>query len=101
MAVFLARAQLPGTSPTDIESGIDRLSASTAQLRAEGFRIQFLGGTYVPSDGWLGSLYAADTTAEVRLALERAVMPFDEIVEAARYGDIADQRPRGGHAHAL
>jgi hypothetical protein len=84
--VFLVRTRLPEATADDVRSGVARVEAVTEQLRREGFRIRCLDSTFVPSDGWLGCLYEADTAVEVRLATERAVLPFDDIVDVIRYG---------------
>jgi hypothetical protein len=86
---YLVRTYLQEASDDDVRSCLSRVAEATQQLSREGFRIRRLDSIYVPSDGWLGCLYEADTAVEVRLATERAVMPFDEIVEVVRYDDEA------------
>lgn len=90
MPVFLVRAQLPELDVTDLRAALARVVSAVDQLNREGFRIRYRYSTYIPSDSWLGCLYEADTRAEVKLATERAVMPFDDIVEAVLYGDHAE-----------
>jgi len=88
--VYLVRTHLPEATADDVRSGVARVVDAAAQLSHEGFRIRCVDSTYVPCDGWLGCLYEADTSVEVRLATERAVLPFDDIVEVVRYGGTAD-----------
>lgn len=97
--MFLVRAKLPNTRVVDVRATVARVATATEQLNREGFRIRRLHSTYVPADGWLGCLYEADTQAEVELATQRAVMPFDEIVEAVLYGDNAENHRGGAHSN--
>lgn len=99
MPVYLVRSRLPNTRVVDVHAAIARSVAAVVQLSREGFRIRCLTSTYIPDDGWLGCLYEADSPAEVRLATERAVMPFDDIVEAVHFGASADHQ-RKGHTDA-
>lgn len=96
MSVFLVRTHLPDTSVGDVRAGVARVAVAATRLRSEGFRIRFLDSTYVPEDGWLGCLYEADTATEVKLATERAVMPFEDIVEVIRCGAGAVTHHREG-----
>lgn len=96
MAVFLVQTRLPDASVDDVRAVVGRVADAVKQLTSEGFRICWLDSTFVLADGWLGCLYEADTATEVRLATERAVMPFDDIVEAIRYGGPAVTHLGGG-----
>lgn len=87
--MYLVRARLPEATSADIRAGAARIADTTGQLRREGFRIHCIHTDYVPTDGWLGCLYEADNPVEVKLAVERAVMPFDDIVEAIYHGPSA------------
>lgn len=98
MPVYLVRTHLPDTRVDDVHAAITRAVTAAGQLSREGFRIRCLTSTYTPADGWLGCLYEADSPAEVKLATERAVMPFDDIVEAVHFGPHADNH-REGHTH--
>lgn len=95
MPVYLVRSRLPGASAADVRAAAARAAAAAEQLRRDGFRIQYLDGTFVPEDGWLGCLYHADSPIEARLATERAVLPFDDIVEAIRYEHAASVAETG------
>lgn len=100
MPVFLVRAHLPDLRATDLDAVVARVATASEQLNHEGFRIRCLHSTYVPTDGWLGCLYQADTHDEVRLATESAVMPFDDIVEAVIYGGHAAFHQGGKRSNA-
>lgn len=95
MPTFLVRARLPEATSADIRAAVARVADSAGQLRREGFRIHCVHTTYVPADGWLGCLYEADSAVEVKYAVERAVLPFDDIVEATCPGPDAETNPRG------
>ena len=89
--MFLVRAYLPDATAADVRAAAARAAGSAAQMHREGFRIRYLDTIYVPEDSWLGCLYEVDSAAEARLATERAVLPFDDIVEAVRYGEPTTQ----------
>lgn len=82
--MYLVRTYLPDTTADDVRASVRRVLEAAAQLRREGFGIRCIDTTHVPADGWLGCLYEADNADEVRLAVERAVLPFDDIVEVIR-----------------
>jgi hypothetical protein len=85
MPVYLVRSTLPGADAGDLRAAVDRATYAAGQMGRQGFRIRYLQSAYVPTDGWFGSLYAADDARDVRLANERAAVPFDDVVEAVRY----------------
>ena len=97
MPVYLVRSNLPGASAVDLQAAADRAADTAGQMSLEGFRIRYLQSTYVPVDGWFGSLYEADSPRDVQLANERGAIPFDEVVEAVRYAAGSNLRtvPRG------
>jgi hypothetical protein len=85
MPVYLVRSCLPGASTGDLRAAADRARYAATRMGMEGFRIQYLQSTYVPADGWFGSLYEADSARDVQSANERAAIPFDDVVEAVQY----------------
>jgi uncharacterized protein DUF4242 len=85
MPVFLVRSSLPDVSAGDLQAAADRAAGTAGRMGLEGFRIRYLQSTYVPADGWFGCLYEADDARDVRLANERAAIPFEGVVEAVLY----------------
>ncbi len=85
MPVYLVRSTLPAVTAGDLRAAVDRATDAAGQMGRQGFRIRYLQSTYVPADGWFGSLYEADNARDVQLANERAAVPFDDVVEAVRY----------------
>lgn len=85
MPLYLVRGTLPGARAADLQGAADRAGRAADQMELEGFRIRYLHSTYVPLDGWFGCLYEADSARDVRLAQERAAIPFDEVLDAAQY----------------
>ena len=85
MPVYLVRSNLPDASSGDLEAAAERATCTAARMGGEGFRIRYLQSTYVPVDGWYGSLYEADSARDVQLAYERAAIPYDDVVEVLRY----------------
>lgn len=91
MPVYLVRGTILTVSPAQLRAAVERARQVAGQMGREGFRIRYLHSTYVPADGWFGSLYEADDARDVRLANERAAVPFDDVVEAVRYAGGSDQ----------
>jgi hypothetical protein len=94
MPVFLVRSSLPAASTGDLQDAADRAADAASRMVLQGFRIQYLQSTYVPADGWFGCLYEADTVRDVRLANDRAAIPFVDVVEAVRYTSGGSKRCR-------
>lgn len=90
MPSYLVRSQLSDAADQDVRAAVERIADAAWQLRREGFRIRYIDTTYVPAEGWLGCRFDADNAVEVKLAVERAVLPFDDIVEAICLGVRAD-----------
>jgi hypothetical protein len=87
MRLYLVRSSLLGVAAADLRAAADRAAEAAQRMSREGFRIHYLESTHVAADGWFGSLYETDGVRDVRLATERAAIPFDDIVEATRYAN--------------
>jgi hypothetical protein len=82
---YLVERYLPGISPPQLLEAMARAQASTAQMRAAGTMIRYLGSTFIPTDEACYCLYAAPSVQAVRKANERAAFPFARIVTAVQY----------------
>jgi hypothetical protein len=85
MRLYLVRSSLLGIGAADLRAAAVRAAEAAHRMSREGFRIHYLESTHVLVDGWFASLYETDSVGDVRLATERAAIPFDDIVEVERY----------------
>jgi Protein of unknown function (DUF4242) len=95
MNVFLVRRSLADVPDTALRAAIQRCQDHAEELARSGHRIRYLGCGYVAADGFCGCVYEAGSADTVRLATERAAVPYDEIVPVVLPGS-ADW-PGGSH----
>ena len=88
MDIFLVRRSLPGISAQALRDAVQRCRAEADELARAGHLIRYLGCTYVAADGFCGCLYEAASTDVVRLATERAAVPYDDIAPAVVLGAV-------------
>lgn len=91
MEVFLVRRSLPDVTTAELLGAVERCRVQAEELARAGHHIRYLGSTYVAADGFCGCVYEAGSADVVRLATERAAVPYDEIVPAVMVG--AASRP--------
>lgn len=91
MDVFLVRRSLPDVTDAALRAAVQRCRTHAEELARSGHRVRYLGCTYVAADGSCGCVYEASSADVVRLATERAAVPYDEIVPAVWLG--AADRP--------
>jgi hypothetical protein len=75
--VYVARGD--GTAP---DLGAERAQRTAEELTREGTPVEFLRAIFVPEDETCFYLYEAASADAVRVAAERAVLPFERIAEA-------------------
>jgi uncharacterized protein DUF4242 len=73
----------PGVGETELRALDERARASAQELVAEGRSVGYLGSLLMRTDEVVLCLYAGDAEV-VRIAAERAGVPFERIVEAER-----------------
>lgn len=81
VAQYLVRRSLAGIPPSELRAAVLRIRDTSAQMAGEGHLIRYLHSTYLP-DGFCGCLFEAPTADVVRLANERAAVPYDDISPA-------------------
>jgi hypothetical protein len=86
MDVFLVRRTLPDLAGNAIHAAVQRCHSNAEELAATGHHIRYVGCAYVVGDGFCGCLYEASSVEIVRLATERAAVPYDDIVPVAPPG---------------
>jgi Protein of unknown function (DUF4242) len=73
----------PGVEDRDLQALDERVSAVMSELTLAGEEIRYLGSLLLRVDEVVLCLFAGSETA-VRTAAERASIPFERILEAAR-----------------
>lgn len=86
MDVFLVRRSLPDLAASAIRAAVQRCRSQAEELAAAGHHIRYVGCAYVAADGFCGCVYEASSVDVVRLATERAAVPYDAIVPVAPPG---------------
>ena len=85
LTTYLVERYLPGVSAVQLVDAIARAASSTAQMRAGGTMIRYLGSTFIPADEACYCLYTAPSVQAVRTANESGGFAFARIVTAVRY----------------
>ena len=79
---FLVERYLPGLRGDELGSFVARLEAATAELRAEGRNVRWLGSISVPEEETCLCLFRACARVDVQEANRRAGAPFERVVPA-------------------
>ena len=82
MARFLVERYLPGLTSEKLAMAAGRAKESTLRLREQGTPVEYLRSTFVPGEDKCYCLFEGPSAEAVRLANERAALPFERIVEA-------------------
>lgn len=80
MGVYVVRRSLSGIPDDAAGAALRRCREHADELARMGHHIRYLGGAYVPADGFGVCVYEASSPGVVRLATERAAVPYDEIL---------------------
>ena len=80
---YLAECFWPGVQDPDLQALDERAATVTAELALAGEDVRYLGSMLVRADEVVLCLFAGSEAA-VRTAAERAAIPFERILEAAR-----------------
>ena len=78
---YLVECYSPGVRLDDVEAGAARAADACDELRRSGAVIYYSGAILVPGDEVVLHLFNSDSEAAVRLASERAALPFERILE--------------------
>ncbi len=93
MEMFLVRRNLPAVGEAAWRDAVERCHAHAEDLARAGHLIRYRGCAYVAADGFCGCLYEASSADLVRLATERAAVPYQAIIPLVLPGSA--QRPAG------
>ena len=93
MDVYLVRRILADVPAGAVHAAVERIRRCAEELAREGHHVRYLGSAYVAADGFCGCVYEAGSVEVVRLATERAAVPYEDIAPAVVLG-VADRRAR-------
>lgn len=82
MASFIVERYLPGVGVPELQKSIERLSAATAALAADGADVRYLGSSFVPDEESCFCRFESNSIDAVRLSCEQASFPYARILEA-------------------
>lgn len=80
---YVAECFWPGVQDADLQALDERAAAVTAELTRAGEEVRYLGSLLMRADEVVLCLFAGSEAA-AREAAERASIPFERILEAAR-----------------
>lgn len=93
MAEFLLELYVPRSRPEIVATGAERTRVAAEQLTREGRPVRYVRSLFMPEDETCFHLCEAGSADDVRLAAERAALPFDRVIEAAP-GSNGDRKER-------
>lgn len=82
MAVYLVERNVPGISMEELAAAQKKAIQVGRELTAEGLEVRYIRSTFVPGENLCMCLFEAPNPENVRLANERAQIPFTRIVPA-------------------
>jgi Protein of unknown function (DUF4242) len=93
VAEFMLEFYIARTDPAAAEQAAERARAAVEALAREGTPVSFLRSIFVPEDETCFLLYEAPSVEAVRLAAERANLPFERVAEAVSEGGGGPRDP--------
>lgn len=83
MGVYLVERNLPGISMEELAAAQKKAIQAGKELTAEGQAVRYIRSAFVPGENRCMCLFEAPNPENVRIANERAQIPFTRIVPAA------------------
>ncbi len=81
MAMYVAERYLPGITPDQLAAA-GRAKNTTAEMTQEGTPVHYLRSTFIPGEEKSFCLFEGPSADVVKLANDRAELPYERIVEA-------------------
>jgi hypothetical protein len=85
---FLVECYKPGLDQAEVESAAERVAAASAELRAEGRDVEYVGAILVPADEAVFHVFAAACAGTVREASLRSSVQHERVVEWVAVGRL-------------
>jgi hypothetical protein len=85
---FLVECYKSGLDQAEVESAAERVATASAELRAEGHGVEYVGAILVPADEAVFHVFAAESADTVREASLRASVQHERVVESVAVGRL-------------
>jgi hypothetical protein len=95
-ASYLVECYWPGVSAVELAAVAGRAQEAARELRRQGRELRFLSSILIPSDETIFCFFEGDE-ADVRLASERAGVPYERVLESVRIDGRRDRQPDERH----
>ncbi|MFQ5954587.1 MAG: DUF4242 domain-containing protein [Kiloniellales bacterium] len=82
MPKYMVERHLPGITPDQLQAAATRGKNTTAEMTRQGTPVRYLRSTFVPGEDKCFCLFDAPSADAVKVANERAQIPFERIVDA-------------------
>ena len=82
MSKFLVERYLPGLTSEQLSAAAGAAKATTASMTSEGTPVRYLRSTFIPGEDKCYCLFEGPSADVVKLANQRAQLPFERIVDA-------------------
>ena len=82
MTKYLVERYLPGLTPDQLAAAAGSARSATTAMTQEGTPVQYLRSTFIPGEEKCFCLFEGPSADVVRLANDRAQLPYERIVEA-------------------
>ena len=96
METYLVERYLPGMSSLEMLGAAARAESSSAELRAEGVPVQYLGSMFVPGEESCFCQFEASSAEAVAEVNERAKIPYARILPVLHIRAGASEQARAG-----
>ena len=82
MSKYLVERYLPGLTPEQLGAAASAAKATTASMTSEGTPVHYLRSTFIPGEDKCYCLFEGPSADVVKMAYERAQLPYERIVDA-------------------
>jgi hypothetical protein len=87
LRMFLVECYWPGVDRAAVEAAAVRAGAAARALRVDGTPVEYVSALLVAGDDVVFHVYRAPDADAVRVASERADLPFERVVECVEVED--------------
>ena len=81
MSKYLVERHLPGITPEQLSAAAGAAKSTTAAMTREGTPVRYLRSTFIPGEEKCFCLFEGASADVVRIANDRAQLPYERIVE--------------------
>jgi hypothetical protein len=89
---YIVERYLPGVTVSELDEASARLTATAAELTADGIAVRYLGSTFLPEEESCFCRFESASASEVRRACEQADISFARIVETHDFAPVKEEQ---------